>query len=444
MFLRRQKPQKSRKGGVSIEGSVAISRDSTMASSEASSDLSLLTKKHRQPTFVRSHKPKDIIAFTAVIDSIDGIIATNTGKKLVNGKSTLPVFAVISYYKKVVSTGNIVKTNMMSMPLVKSTSSIGNRERYFGSFAQDPEPLSVTLSAAMRRDPRFKSGYEPRELNFDISLMRGSEVVKLGTSSLILTGDEKGTIQLLPVSSSKTVTNTVRKAMVANKPSKTNVSNISTTGAKMVSFQDDPTRKYTLQRAVMRVSVHIQDDASAISQYVHGPINNPKPMVLKIENSESVSCLSSGGASTKKDLRAIGTLEKRQTTSSTDYESTIASSYSSTDYDVQNCNGLDILRIKGDKDSDESSDTDSDDESYNYLNKHHKDRYGLNIPHTFSDDDDFTDSDDDNSALLSQVSLGTIVFKGFGSDNGGVEVVSTPNKKKGKLFKTKCSAIAEF
>ncbi len=442
MFLRRQTTQKSRKGGDSVEGSVAPSRESTMASTEASSELSLLTKKHRKPTFVRSHKPKDVIAFTAVIDSVDGIIATNTGKRLINGNSALPVFAVISYYKKVVSTGNIVKTNMMSMPLAKSSSSIGNRERYFGNFDQDLQPLSVTLSAAMRRDPRFRSGYEPRELNFEISLMRGSEVVKLGTSSLILTGDEKGTIQLLPVSSSKTVTNTVRKAMVANKPSKTNVSNISTASAKMVSFPDDPTRKYTLQRAVMRVSVHIQDDASAISQYVQGPLDNPKTMMLKIENSESVSCLSSGGVSTRKEWGVIGTLDKHQTTSSTDYESTLASSNSSADYEAQHCNGLDLLRTRGDNESDESSDTDSDDESYNYLNKVRKDRFGLNIPHSFSDDDDSTVSDDDNSALLSQVSLGTIMFKGFGTDNG-VEVVSASNKKKGRYLKSKFSKITE-
>lgn len=299
-FPRRFKPKKGNEDRA-LQTVDSTNKESVV--SEASSDLHFLTKKHSSGSsksslsFTKSKRVKDFTTFTAVIDSIDGIISTNTGRHVPLGQRNQPIFAILSYYKRVATTGNTVKTNMLSLPLVKSSSSIGKRERYFARFSEDDDQQSFNLATAMRRSDNFKCGYEPRELDFEISLMRGSEVAKLGYATLVLTGDEDGTLQLISVNSDKAVTNTVRKAMVANKPSKTSLSSVTTTGAKMVSFSNDPTHKYTLQRGILRVSIHLTP--SNPTEYLGGAEDGPASMLLSIGHSDSISCLSSGGMTTE-------------------------------------------------------------------------------------------------------------------------------------------------
>ena len=419
--------------------------------SEASSELRLLTKKHslsgrKNRSFAKAKTDKDVVAFTAVIDSIDGIICTSTGRQGSIGQRSLPVFAVISYYKKVVTTGNTVKTNMLSLPLVKSTSSIGFRDRYYAKFSEDEEPQVFSLSAAMRKLKGSQSGYEPRELDFDISLMRGSEVVKIGSTTLVMKGDEDGSIQLLPVNTEKAVTNTLRKAMTANKPARTNMSSISTTGAKTISFIDDPTRKYTLQRSILRVSVH-QTRNTPPSQYLQDPAHVPSSMMLSIGHSDSISCLSSGGVTTEvlkqkaphhsqnivgKNYNKLPSLRTASTDLDLSFSNTDVSSDSRTRSGDLNYmkHGLKLL-------DSEDNDLSIDDAIESY------DSYGGDSTHIACFSSEETVSvrrtfSEDESTILDDVSIGTIKFKGI-APTDGFEIVT--NMKGGKKMTRTVSDI---
>lgn len=421
-------------------------RDKASIASEASSELRLLTKKHsltkKTLSFAKAKKQenKDIITFEASIDSIDGIIATSTGRMGAIGQRDQPTFAIISYYKKVVSTGSAVKTNMLSLPLVKSSSSIGKRERYYAKFTEDDEPQSFNLSACMRRNSNYKSGYEPRELDFEISLMRGSEVMKLGTSTLVLHGNESGSIQLIPAGTTKTVTNTLRKAMIANKPSKTSVSSVTTAGTRTVSFSNDPTRKYTLQRSILRVTVFIKGEETVPSQYLQDPDHAPNSMMLSLGHSDSVSILSSGGVTTevlKQKYKSQAEISKDATigssrssipklntqTASTeididlDIESTFSgqdeySRATSVDYNAQCGRGLNLMSSESEETEIESRVSSAQLPSFGSSSSEESGR--------------ITSFSDDESALLDEISIGTIKFKGIESADGsdGFEVIS--------------------
>lgn len=418
------------------------------------SELKLLTKKHshssKNRSLGRSGKVKDVITFTTSIDLVDGIIVTNTGRKMLTENERSPIFAVISYSKKVVSSGKIVKTNLMSMPLRKSASSFGNRERYFAQFTDGDGPQSFVMSAMMQQDPRFISGYQPRELDFEISLMKGGEVVKLGTSTLVLNGDEDGSTKILPVCSSKAVTNTVRKTMTANKPSKTSVSSFSSKGMKMVSFSGDSSRKYSVQRATCRVSVNIlQESKSNQSLLLENNDTLPHSMILSIDKSDSVSVLSLGGVTSNMYLKSneqrsednsANKLGKKKsghldvdvsltiTEASTESEVTDGKSLISTPNFsdmARPCTEFNFFKLQP-QESDDSSDVDFFNR-YNF-EKSHK----LHVPRSFSysgsnDSDEQEETSFDESSILDEVSLGTIKYKGFESTQG-FEVISTERK----------------
>ncbi len=438
--------------------------------SETSSQLQLLTKKHsfnsRNLSFSKSKRTKDVVTFTVAIESIDGIISTKTGRQSNLGQRSQPIFAVISYYKKVVSTGNVVKTNILSLPIVKSNSSFGNRDRYYAKFSDSEEESQIfELSAAMENDNNSKSGYIPRELDLEVSLMRGSDVLKIGSATLVLNGDEDGSLQLVSVNTEKAVTNTLRKAMTANKPSRTNSSSSTTTGAKSVSFSSDPTQKYTLQRSIMRLSISIQDENNeASSNYLQDRSKGvPSSMILSIGQSDSISCLSIGGVTTQviKNIdkpvertrrNAVQKLKSSKTETTEDFTYCTTESSRADDYTaaseiqtqaLRELNGIHCghegFRLLTNTDnyssgeSDSDSDSDSDDESFSGKEESTKipsftsEETESAVPFTFSED----------SELLEEVSIGTIRFKDIESTGGGFEV----NLKEGKKVRRTVSDI---
>lgn len=421
-----------RKKGISINDSILASVETTTRDtieSEPTGDLSVLTRKHKHfgnihSPFTKSKNEKDILSFTAVIDSIDGIICTKNLRQTVHGQRDLPVFAILSYHKKVVNTGKALKTNMLSLPLLKSSSSIGNRERLYANFSEDEEPQSFSLSSAMRRDVNFKSGYEPRELDFEISLMRGSEVIKMGIVPLILTGEENGCLQMISIQSSKTV----RKSMTANKPTKISVSSVVATGNKMISFRNDSSCKYSLQRSVLRLSVSIQKEKVS-PDYMQNDIGNLTSMMLSIGTDDNVSVLSNGGASTmmrkqdfEADAKAYQMLRKgtESTSASGSSESFESKQRGSADnFFLPQWNALDALISDGEEDSSDSE-SDSDRETEDGESTHIEAKaseeseegesaYIDAIDSEESEDVEGMDSDED-STLLDNISLGTIQF----------------------------------
>lgn len=242
-------------------------------------------------------KKIEIINFTVSIEALDGIIATNTGGRHANiGQLGVPVFGVVAYHQTVSGSKNIVKTNIPSMPLVKSNSSFGNRDRFQAGFGFPDEGKGNTLeqikiALPMRKSKFSSSGYVERQLDLSFSLMRGSEVMKMGVVSVVLGGNECGESKLAQICQEKTVRTTHMKGNKRiSRKTKTTV------GARSASFIQDPSRRYSLQRANLRVSVEAYHRASKISStsaYVLGSGQRQVPVteLISIEQSDSVSMM---------------------------------------------------------------------------------------------------------------------------------------------------------
>ncbi len=195
-----------------------------------------------------------IVEFSIAIEAVDGIIATGTGRRPNPGQYNVPTFAVISYRQKVSGSQKIVKSNIPSMPLQKSASSIGNRERYHASFGyrEGPriEPEVIEMALPMTVDNRSLSGYETKQIDFSLGLMKGSEVLNMGVACVSLNGDELEDSKLVRLGEEKTVKTTSIRGK-----KKVTTSTTTAVGARCMSFSQDPSRKYSLQRATLRVTV---------------------------------------------------------------------------------------------------------------------------------------------------------------------------------------------
>jgi len=249
-----------------------------------------------------SKKETDIIDFTISIEALDGIIATNTRGRHANiGQLGVPVFGVVAYRQKIAGSKNVVKSNIPSMPLVKSNSSFGNRDRFHAGFGYTHERRGnkheqIKIAIPMRKNKYSASGYIDRQFDLSFSLMRGSEVIKMGVVSTILSGNERGESKLVQISQEKTVRTTRMKGNTRiSRKSKTTV------GARTASFIQDPSRRYSLQRANIRVTVQASNREmlknSATSAYVLGHSNSddgkavPVTELISIGQSESISVI---------------------------------------------------------------------------------------------------------------------------------------------------------
>lgn len=270
-------------------GSSLLKPSSSMLSTSSSFSFS---KKHDGPT--------SIVDFTISIEALDGIIATNTGGKFVNiGQMGVPVFGVVSYNQRVVGSKSVIQSNVPSMPLVKSNSSFGNRDRFHAGFSNplsspgEAESAKIEIALPMRKNTRAASGFYGREMEMTFSLMRGSEVMKLGMISLPLSGDESGHSKLIAISNEKTVKTT---RIVGNK--RISQKSRSTLNSSSISFINDPSRRYSLQRANLRISVvaneRINESEGATAQYMnktsvskssssHGDSRPPRPSTARGE-----------------------------------------------------------------------------------------------------------------------------------------------------------------
>lgn len=219
--------------------------------------------------------PTSVVDFTISIESLDGIIATNTGGKFVNiGQMGVPVFGVVSYNQRVAGSKSTIQSNIPSMPLVKSNSSFGNRDRFHAGFSNplsspgDAESAKIEIALPMRKNTRAASGFYGCEMEMTFSLMRGSEVMKLGMVSLPLRGDESGNSKLIAISNEKTVKTT---RIVGNR--RISQKSRSTLNSSSISFINDPSRRYSLQRANLRISVvaneRINESEGATAHYLN-------------------------------------------------------------------------------------------------------------------------------------------------------------------------------
>ena len=220
-------------------------------------DMVTVSKKKQSEAFFQKKKIGcDIrhMDFYVKIDLLDGIIVTNSGNRKNMVKDGLPIFAVVSYKKKIAGINKSFTTNIPSCKLESHPSSIGkNRERYYAMFNDETQDGSQTfkLSAPMRKKG---SHFEPRLVEFQIGLMKGSQVIYLGNATLTLNGDEKGKRQSIPVGS-KTKSKSGIKGNIKKDPPTRMIS---------ASFSDCPGCKYSLQRSMLRVSVSTDSNFNGV------------------------------------------------------------------------------------------------------------------------------------------------------------------------------------
>ena len=149
-----------------------VSKKSSSSASIARSHVKIVTKKSSSSasiannlTIGRSSSSSqsegnniEIVDFTISIEALDGIIATNTGGRHANiGQLGVPVFGIVAYRQTVSGSKNIVKTNIPSMPLAKSNSSFGNRDRFQAGFGFPGEGEGSTLEQIKIALPMRKS-----------------------------------------------------------------------------------------------------------------------------------------------------------------------------------------------------------------------------------------------------------------------------------------------
>jgi hypothetical protein len=241
----------------------------TINSDKKDNGESLLGKTYTESTSGSSEESdRDLVDFIISIESLDGIMSTNKGRRHQNiGQLGAPVFGVLSYSTRLAENGKVVKTNIPSMALVKSTS-IGKRERWHANFGYPNmesdalEQIHLTLPMVSKQMNSRKCEYHERRLDLDINLMRGSEVIRLGFASISLCGNEYGRSQLISVGQEKLV-RTMRKQ--GNK--RISQKKKTTIGVKSVSFMKDPTRRFSLQRSNLRVSVRAAKRISTTKTY---------------------------------------------------------------------------------------------------------------------------------------------------------------------------------
>lgn len=193
--------------------------------------------------------------FAITLDSLGGIVCLNPQNR---EKATPAV--VISYYSKS-ETGQAVKRNICSLPLTKIFSGKNNDyedEVVYGAKFNEKIPLNVSL--LMGANKKSTSGYTPRALNLEVSLMKDNEIIKLGKAILTLSGDEYEAERSVPVGTIKIVTSrTGNKKLSAKK-----VSKVVTSGLEMVWFRSNPKTKYVLHNAFLNIC-SIQAESSDLN-----------------------------------------------------------------------------------------------------------------------------------------------------------------------------------
>lgn len=124
----------------------------------------------------------------------------------------VPTTAVISYRKNAYSSQTSLETFLPSVPLNRPTDTTGSTCRYQASWPSELSSLEMDDSALARSSfkltrcmkqggyvpgSRIGSNYVPETLELRINLSRGTELLRLGTATFVISGDEEGEVQML-------------------------------------------------------------------------------------------------------------------------------------------------------------------------------------------------------------------------------------------------------
>jgi hypothetical protein len=203
-------------------------------------------------------------AYSGSTISSVGVSASDEGTFI--EKSNAPTTAVVSYRKNAFSSQTSLETFLPSLPMHHPTSLLGSKFRYGASWPSEQSTLtrdeasiersSFKLTRCMKQG-MFVAGvgagsnYVHETLELRINLSRGTELIRLGTASLVISGEEEGEVQI-----------NVPLKPIVHKSKKTHISRFKgkakAKSNKYGYFCNDPSRRYFLDdNATLRVGIQV-------------------------------------------------------------------------------------------------------------------------------------------------------------------------------------------
>jgi hypothetical protein len=180
-----------------------------------------------------------------------------------------PTTAVVSFRKNAISSQHSLETFLPSLPLKMPTACSGMKSRYSASWPSDQSTLvkddfaversSFKLIRCMQQES-FVPGdvqaagvpnYVHETVELRISLSRGTDLVPLGTASLVISGEEEGEILMnIPAKP-------LRHKSEKIKPKRFKSRKLKSEYNERGYFTCDPTRQFSLEHATLRVGVQV-------------------------------------------------------------------------------------------------------------------------------------------------------------------------------------------
>jgi hypothetical protein len=215
----------------------------------------------------QQYNPFVSMDITVSVQNLNGILLKHKRDRPGTSEAGLPVTALVSFSKKVASSQTSIASHFPSLPLQPSVQhSNTQRQRLIASWPKDYDDAGNTISTfefsrMMKKDTVSSNSsgsgplFLPERVHLLIGLTRGSEIIKLGTTKLVVMGNETQNLQQnLPVSfedaNEMSILRSNSASMFSRKKATKNI--------KPVSFTNDPNRKYTLdQNACLKVVIKI-------------------------------------------------------------------------------------------------------------------------------------------------------------------------------------------
>lgn len=229
------------------------------------------------------NKPFTFMDITVTVMTLNGILVKSKKKKdkRLNDDTIprhrassdieggLPVTAVVSVSKNVTSSQTTIASHFPSLPLHQSVQHTHtDKQRLIASWPKDYDSMgnkleTFQISRMMRKNYKSNSSdFVPERLHISVGLTRGSEIINVGTTTLVVTGDEsQGLHRDLPVKFQSILENDKNGSIPSI--TKSNSSSLfsrkkSYKSMKPVSFNKDPQNKYTIDpNACLKVFVRV-------------------------------------------------------------------------------------------------------------------------------------------------------------------------------------------
>lgn len=231
------------------------------------------------------------------ITSSTDVSVTEEGEFIDNPNA--PTTAVVSFRKNAISSQHSLETFLPSVPLKMPSVCSGMKSRYNASWPSEQSTLvkdenaiersSFKLIRCMQQES-FVPGdiqaagvpnYVHETVELRISLSRGTDLVPLGTASLVISGEEEGEIMMNIPCVAKSFQHKTKKI----RPKRFKSNKLKSKYNKHGYFTNDPTRQFSLEHATLRVGVQVTpEDTLKVAEEREKQDTGCKQMSKKIGN----------------------------------------------------------------------------------------------------------------------------------------------------------------